>query len=93
MKEWIEKRLAWIDKQFVQPPTFAQDGGKFSLTAPQGKIHYTLDGADPRASGGSVSASALAYDSPIAVPAGKTLFARALHNKRWSGPLRFPQKP
>lgn len=93
MREWIEKRLAWIDKQFVQPPTFAQNGGKLSLTTPQGKIHYTLDGADPRALGGSVSASALAYDSPLDMSAGKTLFARALYNKRWSGLLRFPQKP
>jgi len=93
MREWIEKRLAWIDKQFVQPPSVIQDGGKFSLAAPQGKIHYTLDGTDPRSSGGTVSGQALAYDSPISLPPGKTLFARALHNNRWSGPLRFPRKP
>ena len=91
MKEWIAKRLAWIDQQFIQPPSAAaQADGKLSMTAPLGKIHYTLDGSDPRASGGTVSGQALAYDSPIAVPPGRTLFARALHNNRWSGPLRFP---
>ena len=93
MREWIEKRLAWIDRQFVQPPSVTQTDGKLSLAAPQGKIHYTFDGADPRASGGAVSGQALAYDSPVALPPGKILFARALHNNRWSGPLRFPQKP
>jgi CotH kinase protein/Chitobiase/beta-hexosaminidase C-terminal domain/Fn3 associated len=93
MREWIEKRLAWIDKQFVQPPSVTQDGEKLALTALRGKTYYTLDGTDPRGSGGTVSGQALAYDSPIAIPAGKTLFARALHNNRWSGPLRFPQKP
>jgi hypothetical protein len=90
MREWIEKRLTWIDKQFVQPPSVAQDDGKLSLAAAQGKIHYTLDSTDPRASGGAVAGSALTYDSSIALPAGKTLFARALHNKHWSGPVRFP---
>jgi len=90
MKEWIEKRLAWIDKQFVQPPSIAmQEGGKISLTAAQGKIHYTFDGSDPRASGGAVSAQALAYDAPVPATPGKNFFARALHNNRWSGPVRF----
>jgi hypothetical protein len=90
MKDWIVKRLAWIDRQFLQPPTVTSaEGGKLALTTPQGKVHYTLDGSDPRAPGGAVFASALAYDTPIAVPKGQTLFARVLHNNRWSGPLRF----
>jgi hypothetical protein len=90
MKEWIAKRLAWIDKQFVQAPSAdAPADGKLSLSAPLGKIHYTLDGSDPRAPGGAVSSQALVYESPLALPPGKTVLARAQHNNRWSGPLRF----
>ena len=90
MKEWISKRLSWIDGQFIQPPSAAtQADGKVSLAAPKGKIHYTLDGVDPRAPGGSVAGAAQTYDAPMTLPPGKTLFARALHNNRWSGPLRF----
>ena len=90
MKEWMANRLAWIDKQFLALPSAAQANGKLSLAAPKGKILYTLDGTDPRAQGGTVSGQALTYDSPIALPPGKTLSARALHNNHWSGPLRVP---
>ena len=54
MKDWIVKRLAWIDAQFVAPPSFSLSslGGEGSiqltLTAPKGDIYYTLDGSDPR---------------------------------------------
>jgi len=90
MKEWIAKRVGWIDRQFLQPPLMAAPvAGKLPLTAALGKIHYTLDGSDPRAPGGAVSSQALVYDSPVTLPPGKALFARALHNNRWSGPLRF----
>jgi hypothetical protein len=86
MKEWIANRLAWIDKQFVPPPAVSTpSGAKLSLSAPQGRIFYTVDGTDPRASGGAPSNGALTYESPMAVPPAK-LFARALHNNRWSGP-------
>jgi hypothetical protein len=91
MKEWMTHRLAWIEKQFVPPPSISvADGGKLALAAPRGRIFYTLDGTDPRAPGGAVSAKAARYDSPMAVPAGKTVFVRALQEKRWSGPLIWP---
>jgi hypothetical protein len=87
MKDWIAGRLSWIDKQFVSPPSLSsQSEAKLLLSAPQGKILYTLDGTDPRASGGAPSIKALTYESPIGVPAATKLFARALHNNRWSGP-------
>ena len=91
MKEWITNRLAWIDKQFVPLPSITVGAdAKLTLAAPLGKILYTLDGTDPRTSGGTVSSKALAYDSPVTVPTGKTLFARVLHNNRWSGPVNWP---
>jgi hypothetical protein len=87
MKDWIAGRLSWIDKQFVSPPSVSSLAeAKLLLSAPQGKILYTLDGTDPRASGGAPSNKALTYESPIGVPAATKLFARTFHNKRWSGP-------
>ncbi len=92
MKDWIAARLAWIDKQFILPPSIAAEaGGKLSLATARGKIHYTLDSSDPRAHGGAVSSQALMYDSPILVPPRRTLFARVHHNNRWSGPMIFTQ--
>ena len=87
MKEWIAARLAWIDRQFVQPPTFKPEaGGKIALAAPQGRILFTLDGSDPRESGGAVSSKARTYESPISSSPRTMVFARAFHNNRWSGP-------
>jgi hypothetical protein len=90
MKEWIAKRLVWIDRQFLQPPSAtAQADGRVSFSTAMGNVHYALDGADPRAPGGAISSRALAYDSPIAPQRGKILIARTLHNNRWSGPRRY----
>jgi hypothetical protein len=87
MKEWIVARLAWIDRQFVQPPIFKSEAdGKIALTAPQGKILFTLDGSDPRESGGAVLSKARTYESPVSSNPGAVVFARAIHNNRWSGP-------
>jgi hypothetical protein len=88
MKEWIAKRLEWIDRQFVQPATAAaQVGGKVVLSAPLGKVLYTLDGADPRESGGGISARAQTYEMPVSITTpGSVVFARVLHDGRWSGP-------
>lgn len=49
----------------VAAPAFSQHGGRFvpgfvlSLTAPNGSVHYTTDGSDPRLVGGAVSPTAL----------------------------------
>ncbi len=61
MKGWLSNRLTWMDSQIAfelapPGPTFSQQGGQvdhnFNLTmsAPSGKIYYTLDGKDPRLS-------------------------------------------
>ena len=90
MKEWIATRLAWIDKQFVQPPVIdSRNDTILSLSAAQGKIFYTLDGSDPRSAGGNASGKALAYEAPVTVEKGHALFARAQHNSRWSAPALF----
>jgi hypothetical protein len=87
MKEWIAARLAWIDNQFLQPPSvISLSQTRFSLKVNQGKILYTLDGSDPRRPGGAVSDKALDYDAPVSLGRDSVLCARALHNQRWSAP-------
>ncbi|TWT90307.1 CotH protein [Pseudobythopirellula maris] len=71
----------------VAAPLFNQYGGEISapfdltLTNPNasGTVYYTLDGSDPRAVGGSVSASAIAYTGgPISLTAATQVRARVL---------------
>ena len=88
MKEWISNRLAWIEKQFLQPPTVESASGKVTLAAPAGRILYTLDGTDPRAIGGVASSNARVYEQPVAEQGSKALIARVQHNNRWSAPVR-----
>jgi hypothetical protein len=87
MKQWIQKRLTWIDSQFVAAPSLTEGNGSVALNASSGKIYYTLDGSDPRLPGGAVSPKAKAYTSPIPVSGGAKLVARAQHRSGWSSPV------
>jgi hypothetical protein len=92
MKEFIRKRTTWIDQQFVTAPvaTVSGEGSPTArLTAPAGQIYFTLDGSDPRQSGGGVSPKAQAYQAPVARPEPGRLWARARVDERWSPLLRF----
>jgi hypothetical protein len=56
LKDWISKRLAWIDSQYqdAPPPTLSSMGGgvlpgfRLQLSSSGGDVHYTTDGTDPR---------------------------------------------
>ena len=89
MKDWITKRFAWIDAQFLSAPTLtvtnAGASQQLTLTTPKGEIYFTLDGSDPRQSGGKPAPNALKYSSPIGTPKSK-LFARSYDGTRWSSP-------
>jgi hypothetical protein len=87
MKKFIGTRLDWIEKQFVPVPKANAKEGKAELTAAAGEILFTLDGSDPRASGGAPAAKAQSYKGTIDLPPGAKLFARARFENRWSGPL------
>jgi len=89
MKEWIATRLDWIEKQFVAAPSVTTSGsaGPITLSAPAGKIFFTLDASDPRAPGGTPSSTAKSYESPVTLTDGARVFARALHENRWSAPM------
>jgi hypothetical protein len=88
MKQWIEKRLAWIDKQFLPAPAARRMGDSIILTAsaPGATIVYTLNGTDPRVADGQAAADVKRYSAPI--PAGSdTVFARLNSGTRWSPPI------
>ena len=87
LKEWITKRLAWIEAQFPPAPA-AQSGAKLVLTTPVpgAQIYFTLNGTDPRASGGGYAPDAQAYETPVTPPKNSKVFARVLVGTRWSAP-------
>jgi len=96
MKDFLFRRLQWVDQQFIPAPQVSSGSrapgagqGSVTLSASAGKVYYTLDGSDPRASGGAVAGGAKVYQSPVTLPAGGKLSARAWQNERWSAPLRF----
>ena len=91
MKNWASNRLAWIEAQFPAAPVVKANGKvELSNRSSNGKIYFTTDGSDPRASGGKISAMAREYSSPLVLPQSSSLFARTLTETRWSGPTRYP---
>lgn len=95
MKGFISQRLAWVDRQFIAPPEVSVAGGRgkdrgpVTLSSPAARIYFTLDGSDPRASGGQPSARAKVYQNAVGIPSGGKLVARAWREDRWSAPVRF----
>ncbi|HKX63372.1 MAG TPA: CotH kinase family protein, partial [Verrucomicrobiae bacterium] len=83
LKKFVSGRFAWLDSQFARAPFFNHSGGAtaagFSLgiAAPAGTIYYTLDGTDPRLSGGGVAPHARIYTSPLVIESNALVFARA----------------
>ena len=90
-RQWFSDRLTFIDTNLLSRPVFSHPGGEASdrivlkLSATPGStIYYTLDGTDPRATGGLTNAvppspTALKYTGPIAIDSDTRLVARA-HN-------------
>lgn len=111
MKRWLRDRTGYIDSSLVAPPTVTVGGNvsqgfvaTVSLPAgePSRQIYYTLNGTDPRASGGGVASGTLVATAPfnLTINANTRLVARhydsshsnqngAGHppvNSFWSGP-------
>ena len=91
LKGWLKARSEWIDDQFFSPPTFSQNGGlvangfQLNMTAPQGGVYYTADGSDPRALGGTPSASSF-NGSIVTLNETTTVTARAYDGAQWGAP-------
>ncbi|MCW1883585.1 lamin tail domain-containing protein [Luteolibacter flavescens] len=99
---WLTNRSSWIDSQFASQPVIARPSGVVTagqttmIAVPSGTtVYYTLDGSDPRAVGGGVSPTAIAYStgSTISIPATLRVKARAFRSgsysmpaTNWSGP-------
>ncbi|MFV2067007.1 MAG: CotH kinase family protein [Pirellulales bacterium] len=71
MKNWLSRRMKWIDDQLLAPPviTVAQDSvpetSDVQLSAVSGTIYYTVDRSDPRLPGGTVNPEATAFNREI----------------------------
>ena len=67
IKDWVRRRANWIDHRFVSLPTAEFNGQKSIITPPDGaQLAYTLDGSDPRSSGGKLSATAVLTSEALA---------------------------
>lgn len=90
LKNWLVQRAAWIDTQFVAPP-IVQSGGSIAsgqtvaLQPTDGTLYFTLDGNDPRLSGGAINPAAIAYNSDPQISGTTTLMARSYLGGQWSG--------
>jgi hypothetical protein len=68
------------------------NGFQLELQKPAGSpetatIYYTLDGSDPRAIGGGLSASAVSYSGPVTLTDEVQLRARILNGTTWSAEI------
>jgi hypothetical protein len=75
----------------LDAPVFSRHGGEILestdllISATAGDIYYSLDGADPRETGGAISTShAIFYESPVRIDNNVTVQARAKSANTWS---------
>jgi hypothetical protein len=87
-KKFVSGRYLWIDKQFVPAPELDTNGNTLTFSAPLGSIYFTLDGTDPRGSGGGINPGAQLYSSAVTLTNNSAIFARAFHTNAWSAPAR-----
>ncbi len=94
LKNFIEKRVRWIDSQFLRAPVYAlaaheaSEPGQLELRAKRGEVWYTTDGSDPRAPGGEPSKSAKVMDSKIPLTGPIKIVCRARQEDKWSPPAK-----
>jgi hypothetical protein len=83
LKVWFSNRFDFIDHELEAPPVLSRSAGLLTngalvaLSGPIGStIYYTLDGNDPRATGGSVASNARVYSAPIVITNNVRIAAR-----------------
>ena len=77
---------------------FSQHGGNVhqgsavTLSNPNssGTLYYTMDGSDPRQTGGAVASGALVYSAPVSLTQSAVISARVLDDGEWS-PISSPE--
>lgn len=92
MKNWLRDRGNWVDSQYVLPPVLSVPGGivnagrEVTITAASGNPYSTVDGSDPRLSGGNVSETASGGNS-LTISSDLKLTVRSrVSASRWSAP-------
>ena len=92
LKDYLQQRANFFESQWVAPVTFSQNGGSVSpgftltMSAPGATIYYTLNGTDPRPSGGgapTVGGGVFTYTGPTTINATTRVRARA-YNPGWT---------
>ena len=75
----------------IDAPEFSQYGGEIfepitlEITSAEGDIYYSLNGEDPRETGGAVSATnAIQYENPFEISSDVTVKARVKSGGNWS---------
>jgi len=100
-KTWYSNRLDFIDTNFLARPQFNTNGGMISSgfqlvlappIKPGSSMYYTLDGSDPRASGGAVAPGAQLYGGPITLNNNTRVTARTFNSnhRNLTGPNNPP---
>jgi hypothetical protein len=91
LKLWLGRRLNFIDTNFLAAPVLDRAAGQvppgtpISIAGPLGAtLYYTVDGTDPRASGGALAAGARVYSGPIAIETTAVLRVRARDLKHFN---------
>jgi hypothetical protein len=82
---WLITRAHWMDDQMIRRPSLSPAAGNVqsntvvTLTSnqPGTDVYYTLDGTDPRASGGGISPTAIRYTGPFTVGETTQVVARS----------------
>ena len=94
LRTWVVSRATYLDNQYEPLPTLSPESGIFvsnlqiNMTPTSGgAVYYTTDGSDPRADGGGIAPSALAYSSPLTITGRTVITARTRDGSRWSGPV------
>jgi hypothetical protein len=68
LKDWLARRMAWMDSAFPLKPNLTQNGGPIepnfmlNMASPDGPVYYTTNGSDPRASGAVPSRNAVQFE-------------------------------
>jgi len=66
------------------PSSLVLPGSSITITTEQGALYVTLDGTDPRASGGSLNPAAQIYADPISITDTTQIRARSQVGTSWS---------